>query len=193
MLRVRECWQVHQHECELEWSPRPVRLSKNRLLGIGEGEIGSTVPLESDQRVDALLPHRVIGKRERLGDDAASANQVDPGAQPLGNPSGGVERLLRCRSLADRQAWDSRLLAPNGMEGQGSSTFRITTVIKSDPWLGDKTSIEIPRYVPVTDPKDPGGASLGHYGPVPEGLVAIIIGLGGLVIATLWIGTRISS
>jgi ubiquinol-cytochrome c reductase cytochrome c subunit len=41
-------------------------------------------------------------------------------------------------------------------------------------------------------PRDPGGASLGHYGPVPEGLVAIIIGLGGLVIATMWIGSRIS-
>jgi len=49
------------------------------------------------------------------------------------------------------------------------------------------------KYVQfVTAPKDPGGASLGHYGPVPEGLVAIIIGLGGLVIATMWIGSRIS-
>jgi ubiquinol-cytochrome c reductase cytochrome c subunit len=63
-----------------------------------------------------------------------------------------------------------------------------------DKQLDDQQVASIIKYVQfVTDPKDPGGASIGHYGPVPEGLVAIIIGLGGLVIATLWVGTRISS
>jgi ubiquinol-cytochrome c reductase cytochrome c subunit len=63
-----------------------------------------------------------------------------------------------------------------------------------DKTLDDQQVASIIKYVQfVTDPKDPGGASIGHYGPVPEGLVAIIIGLGGLVIATLWIGTRFSS
>lgn len=92
---------------------------------------------------------------------------------------------------------------------------------KNAPWLGQATAVQIaeavrtgPEQMPVfgdkqlddqqvasiikyvqfvTDPKDPGGASIGHYGPVPEGLVAIIVGLGGLVVATLWIGTRFSS
>ncbi len=91
---------------------------------------------------------------------------------------------------------------------------------KNGPWLGQATTVQIaeamrtgPENMPVfgkgqlndqqvasiikyvqfvTDPKDPGGASIGHYGPVPEGLVAIVVGLGGLVIATLWIGTRLS-
>jgi ubiquinol-cytochrome c reductase cytochrome c subunit len=59
--------------------------------------------------------------------------------------------------------------------------------------LNDQQMASIIKYVQfVTDPKDPGGASLGHYGPVPEGLVAIVVGLGGLVIATLWIGSRLS-
>jgi ubiquinol-cytochrome c reductase cytochrome c subunit len=63
-----------------------------------------------------------------------------------------------------------------------------------DKQLDDQQVASIIKYVQfVTDPKDPGGASIGHYGPVPEGLVAIIVGLGGLVIATLWIGTRFSS
>jgi ubiquinol-cytochrome c reductase cytochrome c subunit len=62
-----------------------------------------------------------------------------------------------------------------------------------DGQLNDQQVASIIKYVKfVTNPKDPGGAGIGHYGPVPEGLVAIIIGLGGLVIATLWIGTRLS-
>ncbi len=59
--------------------------------------------------------------------------------------------------------------------------------------LNDEQVAAIVKYVKyVTDPKDPGGNPIGHYGPVPEGLVAIVIGLGGLVLATLWIGTRFS-
>src|SRR5207248_315123 len=43
---------------------------------------------------------------------------------------------------------ESRLLPANGPgdEGKGVSTFQIQTVIKSDPWLGKKTAIEVPRY-----------------------------------------------
>ena len=59
--------------------------------------------------------------------------------------------------------------------------------------LNDKQVAAIIKYVKfVTNPKDPGGSAIGHYGPVPEGLVAIVIGLGGLVLGTLWIGTRFS-
>jgi len=52
---------------------------------------------------------------------------------------------------------DSRLLPASGAGdvGRGVSTFRIATVLKSDPWLGKKTTIEIPRYIPVSDSKDP--------------------------------------
>jgi hypothetical protein len=52
---------------------------------------------------------------------------------------------------------DSRLLAANGVAdaGRGVSTFQIKTVLKSDPWLGKKTTVEVPHYVPVSDPKDP--------------------------------------
>src|SRR5207253_1920615 len=33
--------------------------------------------------------------------------------------------------------------------------FQIKTVLKPDPWLGQQTTLEIPHYVPVADPKDP--------------------------------------
>ncbi len=45
------------------------------------------------------------------------------------------------------------------------------------------------RYI-TNDVKDPGGAALGHYGPVPEGLVAFLVGMGLLIVVTLWIGAR---
>jgi ubiquinol-cytochrome c reductase cytochrome c subunit len=45
------------------------------------------------------------------------------------------------------------------------------------------------RYV-SSEAKDPGGAPLGRYGPVPEGLVAFLVGIGLLIVVTLWIGAR---
>jgi ubiquinol-cytochrome c reductase cytochrome c subunit len=45
------------------------------------------------------------------------------------------------------------------------------------------------RYI-THEAKDPGGASLGRYGPVPEGLVAFLVGIGLLIVVTLWIGAR---
>jgi ubiquinol-cytochrome c reductase cytochrome c subunit len=44
------------------------------------------------------------------------------------------------------------------------------------------------RY--LAKPKDRGGEPLWHLGPMAEGAVAWIIGLGLLILATLWIGER---
>lgn len=44
------------------------------------------------------------------------------------------------------------------------------------------------RY--VTQAANPGGNDLGKFGPVPEGLVIWLAGIGGLVLITLWIGAR---
>jgi ubiquinol-cytochrome c reductase cytochrome c subunit len=42
----------------------------------------------------------------------------------------------------------------------------------------------------TTNAEDPGGASLGRYGPFSEGFVAWLVGIGALVGLTLWIGAR---
>lgn len=42
----------------------------------------------------------------------------------------------------------------------------------------------------LDDPVDRGGAPLGRVGPIPEGLVAWVVGLGLLLAAVRWIGTR---
>lgn len=57
--------------------------------------------------------------------------------------------------------------------------------------LDDTQVASIMRYVEhLRDPVDRGGAPLGRVGPVPEGVVAWLVGLGAMLAATLWIGTR---
>lgn len=49
----------------------------------------------------------------------------------------------------------------------------------------------IVRYTEyLKDPPNPGGLELGRVGPVPEGFVAWFVGLGALLLAAFWIGTR---
>jgi ubiquinol-cytochrome c reductase cytochrome c subunit len=49
----------------------------------------------------------------------------------------------------------------------------------------------IVRYVEyLKKPEDPGGLSLGLVGPITEGLVAILIGLGALMLLSRWIEPR---
>ncbi len=67
---------------------------------------------------------------------------------------------------------------------------------ESMPRFGDgQLSVEekkaITYYVRyITTATQPGGNDLGKYGPVPEGLVMWLAGIGGLVVMTLWIGNR---
>lgn len=57
--------------------------------------------------------------------------------------------------------------------------------------LDDHQVASIVRYVErLKDPADRGGAPLGRVGPVPEGVVAWLVGLGAMLLATFWIGTR---
>jgi len=57
--------------------------------------------------------------------------------------------------------------------------------------LDDVQVASIVRYVGyLRHPDDRGGNPLGHIGPVPEGFVAWIIGLGAMLAAAYWIGTR---
>jgi ubiquinol-cytochrome c reductase cytochrome c subunit len=59
--------------------------------------------------------------------------------------------------------------------------------------LDDHQVNSIAKYIEfLQTPNDPGGNPIGHYGPVPEGLVAWLVGIGGLIVATLWIGSRIT-
>ncbi len=57
--------------------------------------------------------------------------------------------------------------------------------------LSDAQLASIVRYVGyLHHPNDHGGLGLGHLGPIPEGFVAWIVGLGGMLVAVRWIGTK---
>jgi ubiquinol-cytochrome c reductase cytochrome c subunit len=69
-------------------------------------------------------------------------------------------------------------IGPPGMPVFGPETF-------DDQQLND-----IVAYVEyLKDPEDRGGASLGHVGPVSEGMVAWLVGLLALLLIVRWIGT----
>jgi ubiquinol-cytochrome c reductase cytochrome c subunit len=57
--------------------------------------------------------------------------------------------------------------------------------------IDDKSAKAIAAYIVKSrEAAAPGGNKLGAYGPVPEGLLAILIGIGGLLGVCLWIGAR---
>lgn len=60
-----------------------------------------------------------------------------------------------------------------------------------DNQLSPEEKRAITRYVTyITKSAQPGGADLGRYGPVSEGLVAWTVGIGLLIALTFWIGAR---
>lgn len=57
--------------------------------------------------------------------------------------------------------------------------------------LSDEEVNSIAAYVEyLKEPEDRGGSGLWHFGPLPEGAVAWMVGLGVVVMACRWIGTR---
>jgi ubiquinol-cytochrome c reductase cytochrome c subunit len=62
----------------------------------------------------------------------------------------------------------------------------------SDNTLTPTEKKAITRYIRYTtqESKNPGGAGLGRYGPVPEGLAVFLVGIGLCILCTLWIGVR---
>jgi ubiquinol-cytochrome c reductase cytochrome c subunit len=58
--------------------------------------------------------------------------------------------------------------------------------------LSDRQVRDIVAYVTsyVQHPTNPGGAGLGGVGPVAEGFIALLLGVGGLALICFWIGER---
>jgi ubiquinol-cytochrome c reductase cytochrome c subunit len=57
--------------------------------------------------------------------------------------------------------------------------------------LSDQQVSAVANYVQyLRKPADRGGLAIAHFGPVPEGFVGIVIGLGVLLVASRLIGTR---
>ncbi|WP_031467673.1 c-type cytochrome [Sciscionella sediminilitoris] len=120
-----------------------------------------------------------------------------------GDPSRGGElfrlNCASCHNFTGRGgALSSGKFAP---ELENVSESQIYTAMQSGPQNMPKFS---DRQLTPTEKKDiigyiksvsdgnnnPGGAALGGFGPVSEGLIAWIVGIGALVGVTLWIGAK---
>jgi ubiquinol-cytochrome c reductase cytochrome c subunit len=77
------------------------------------------------------------------------------------------------------QIAEAQRIGPGNMPVFGPDTF-------SDQQVND-----LVRYVVyLQHPDDAGGAGLGHFGPIPEGFVGLLFGLGSLILFVAWVGTR---
>jgi ubiquinol-cytochrome c reductase cytochrome c subunit len=79
----------------------------------------------------------------------------------------------------DRQIYGAMLSGPQNMPkfGDGQLTPDEKTAIISFVQNNKETI-------------DPGGYAAGGFGPAPEGLIAFLVGMGAIVAATLWMGSR---
>jgi ubiquinol-cytochrome c reductase cytochrome c subunit len=79
----------------------------------------------------------------------------------------------------DQVIWTAMLTGPQNMP------------VFSDTQITPEQKAAIVNYVQTLKAeKDPGGASIGRLGPVPEGLVIWVVGIGALMLTILWIGAK---
>ena len=79
----------------------------------------------------------------------------------------------------DREMYAAMLTGPQNMPVFG------------DNQLSPQEKMDIIAYVQgMTNDQDPGGWGLGRFGPVTEGLAIFLVGIVGLVFATLWIAGK---
>ncbi len=82
-------------------------------------------------------------------------------------------------NATDRQLWEAMQTGPESMPVFG------------DGQISPDQKRSIIKFIRALDTEaNPGGHGLGRLGPIPEGLVAWLVGIGALVIMTLWIGAR---
>ena len=89
------------------------------------------------------------------------------------------KHALALTPTTDKQMYEAMLTGPTNMP------------VFSDAQLTPQQKLDIIADVQTIKAQpDPGGAGLGRLGPVPEGLVAWLVGIGLVVGVTLWIGSR---
>jgi ubiquinol-cytochrome c reductase cytochrome c subunit len=101
-------------------------------------------------------------------------------AQKVGTPAGARETFVPEVTKSSRiEVAEAIRVGPGTMPVFGPDTF------------SDDDVAAVADYVQyLRHPSDPGGLATGHIGPVSEGAIGWIIGLGLLLAVSRWIGTR---
>jgi ubiquinol-cytochrome c reductase cytochrome c subunit len=160
----------------IEAERRPTRLSAKDAL-----ELAAYVN-SLDPSVPAVPTPNLSGANLSVGSDLFSLNCAachtitgagDALAFGTNAPS------IQNRQVTAQQVAEAMRIGPANMP-------RFTGNI-SDTQLRDVVAYVTER---IQHPTNPGGAGLGGVGPVAEGFVALLIGVGGLVCICFWIGER---
>jgi ubiquinol-cytochrome c reductase cytochrome c subunit len=79
----------------------------------------------------------------------------------------------------DLTIWTAMLSGPQNMP------------VFSDNQLTEEQKQAVTNYIQtLNEERDPGGASIGRLGPVPEGLIIWVVGIGAIMVMILWIGAK---
>ena len=182
------------------------------LLGVGAASVdfwvsSGRMPLKTGGRQAVRKPPEY--DRKQIDDLIAYVTSLDPGGPPVPELD-----LARADLVEGGELFRSNCAACHGAvaiggalaSGRQAPPLRPASAVQAAeairigpgamPSFGPDTFTHdqleaVVRYVESLDhPDDPGGSGLGHAGPIPEGFVGWLVGLGALLLACFWIGER---
>lgn len=160
--------------------------------------------VEAERRASRLTPLQAL-------ELAAWVNSLDPAVPAVPDPhlKGANQSMgqnlfsLNCAACHTIEGSGDALAfgtnAPS-LEVKSITAQQVAEAIRTGPAnmprfsgnLSDQQVADITSYVTgrLQHPDNPGGFGLGGVGPVAEGFVALLLGVGGLVLICFWIGER---
>lgn len=151
-------------------------------------------PAYSRRQIDA-----VVAFVTSLAPGGPGIPQLDRASADL--PAGGELWRANCAACHGAAAIGGALAYGTEAPGLGPATaVQVAEAVRIGPGsmpvfgpdtIGDDEVEDITAYVAYLDhPSDRGGSGLGHAGPIAEGFVGLLAGLGLLIAACWWIGER---
>ena len=183
------------------------------LRGLGPATIdfwvdSGRMPATNVRAIQALRRFPRLTPNQALA-IAAWVNSLDPSFPDIPTPN------LKDANVADGAAlFALNCAACHTIEGDGDAlaqstfapslrdipAFQVVEAVRTGPGnmprftgnLSDKQVRDIVAYVTteIQHPENPGGFGLGGLGPVAEGFVALLIGVGVLALVGFWVGER---
>lgn len=158
--------------------------------GIGEQSMRKQ-PVYDAEQIDALTAHIAT-----FGPGGPPVPEVDLATADLAN--GGVLFRANCAACHNASGIGGALSYGNYAPSLHDATaVQVVEAMRIGPGqmpvfeaqqLSDAEATDIAAYVEyLRAPEDPGGLSLGRVGPVTEGFVALLFGLGGIALISAWI------
>jgi len=181
-----------------------------RLIGVGEasadyqlttGRMPLPDPEAPSQRKEPAYPPATVEALVRLvGSFGPGPAVPEVDLRGADVAAGGTLYRLNCAACHQSAGEGGALVQREAPPLDHSTPVQVAEAVRLGPGqmpefgpaaLNDDQVRDVAAYVQhLRDPNDAGGLPIWHLGPVPEGAVAIIVGLGLAVLATTWIGSR---